>query len=132
MSRHVRAGNRRDAREYRNRMESRTRTRSIAAVKKEDLLWVYDLMVRAREMDEAEIRLRRQGAFQFQLSCSGHEAVQAVAAKLLRPGKDWFYPYYRDRTFVYGIGMSPADLFRQPLGKRTDPSSGGRQMPMLK
>ena len=110
-------------------MESKTRTHSIAAVKKEDLIWVYDLMVRAREMDEAEIRLRRQGAFQFQLSCSGHEAVQVVAAKLLRPGKDWFYPYYRDRTFVYGLGMSPADLFRQPLGKRTDPSSGGRQMP---
>ena len=110
-------------------MESKTSVHSIAAVKKEDLLWVYDLMVRARELDEAEIRLRRQGAFQFQLSCSGHEAIQAVAAKLLRPGKDWFYPYYRDRTFVYGLGMTPADLFRQPLGKRTDPSSGGRQMP---
>ncbi|MCH2366267.1 MAG: thiamine pyrophosphate-dependent enzyme [Planctomycetes bacterium] len=110
-------------------MESKTRTRSIAAVKKEDLIWVYDLMVRAREMDEAEIRLRRQVAFQFQLSCSGHAADQDVAAQLLRPGKDWFYPYYRDRTFVYGLGRSPADLFRQPLGKRTDPSSGGRQMP---
>ena len=110
-------------------LQSKTRTQSIEAVKKEDLLWVYDLMVRARELDEAEIRLRRQGAFQFQLSCSGHEAIQAVAAKLLKPGKDWFYPYYRDRTFVYGLGMTPADLFRQPLGKRTDPSSGGRQMP---
>ncbi len=110
-------------------MESKTSVHSRATVKKEDLLWVYDLMVRARELDEAEIRLRRQGAFQFQLSCSGHEAIQAVAAKLLRPGKDWFYPYYRDRTFVYGLGMTPADLFRQPLGKRTDPSSGGRQMP---
>ncbi len=110
-------------------MESKTSVHSTATVKKEDLLWVYDLMVRARELDEAEIRLRRQGAFQFQLSCSGHEAIQAVAAKLLRPGKDWFYPYYRDRTFVYGLGMTPADLFRQPLGKRTDPSSGGRQMP---
>jgi len=110
-------------------MESKTSVHSTATVKKEDLLWVYDLMVRARELDDAEIRLRRQGAFQFQLSCSGHEAIQAVAAKLLRPGKDWFYPYYRDRTFVYGLGMTPADLFRQPLGKRTDPSSGGRQMP---
>ena len=71
-------------------MESKTRTQAIEAVKKEDLLWVYDLMVRARELDEAEIRLRRQGAFQFQLSCSGHEAIQAVSAKLLKPGKDWF------------------------------------------
>ena len=68
-------------------MESKTRTQAIEAVKKEDLLWVYDLMVRARELDEAEIRLRRQGAFQFQLSCSGHEAIQAVSAKLLKPGK---------------------------------------------
>jgi 2-oxoisovalerate dehydrogenase E1 component len=86
-------------------------------------------MVLGREVDEAEARFRRQGRYLFQLSIAGHDAVQTVCARLLKPGHDWFFPYYRDRTFALGVGMSPEDIFRQGLGKAQDPSSGGRQMP---
>ena len=87
------------------------------------------LMLVGRALDEAETRLRRQGRTFFQLSCTGHEAVQAAAAMLLRPGRDWFYPYYRDRVLCLGLGVRPADMLLQSMGKSTDPSSGGREMP---
>jgi len=95
----------------------------------DDLVAIHRAIVFARELDDLEIKLRRQGRMLFQVSCAGHEAVQAVAAHLLDAKRDWFYPYYRDRTFALTLGMSPEDLLRQGLGKETDPSSGGRQMP---
>jgi len=93
------------------------------------LLKLYRLMVFARLMDEAEVRLRRQQKTYFEISCAGHEAIQAAAALLLRPGRDWFYPYYRDRVFCLGIGVRPVDMLLQSMGRATDPSSGGREMP---
>jgi 2-oxoisovalerate dehydrogenase E1 component len=86
-------------------------------------------MVTARLTDDAEVRLKQQGRTYFQISCAGHEAVQAAAALLLRPGEDWFYPYYRDRALAIGLGVTPRDMLLQAFGKAADPSSGGREMP---
>ena len=110
-------------------MTPKTRVRSGSALGSQQLLAIHEVMVLGREMDEAERRLRRQGRYLFQLSAAGHDAIQAVAAHLMRPGRDWFYPYYRDRTFCLGIGVPPRDLLRQGFAKASDPSSGGRQMP---
>src|SRR5262245_66339971 len=86
-------------------------------------------MYLARQVDEREILLKRQNKIFFQINGVGHEAVLAAAAKVLRPGSDWFYPYYRDRAFCLGLGMTAYEMFLSAVASSEDPNSGGRQMP---
>ena len=48
---------------------------------------------------------------------------------LMKPGHDWFFPYYREKAIAYALGMSPKDIFLHMLSREGDPSSNGRNMP---
>ena len=73
--------------------------------------------------------MQRQSRVYFEIAGAGHEALLLAVARSLRPGYDWFFPYYRDQALVLSLGVTPRDILLQAVGSSEDASSGGRQMP---
>ena len=90
---------------------------------------LFRIIYAARRIDDREITGKRQNKVFFQINGAGHEAIQAAAAVCLRPCRDWFFLYYRDRALAYGLGVTAEDMFLGSVGSRLDPATGGRQMP---
>ena len=97
---------------------------------KKQILEIYYKMALSRALDKKMLILLKQGKSFFHMGASGHEAAQLAASLVIKPGKDWSYPYYRDGAYCLGLGMTSREQLLSFLSKADDPNSGGRQMPM--
>jgi len=95
----------------------------------EEVVADFRLACTSRAIDDREISLQKQSRVFFQISGAGHEALLLGLARSLRPGHDWFFPYYRDLALMLGLGISPYELLLQAVGSAECRASGGRQMP---
>jgi 2-oxoisovalerate dehydrogenase E1 component len=94
----------------------------------EQLLQLYRWIYTSRRVDDIERKLKAQSRVYFQISGAGHEAVLAALGLMARPGVDWFWGYYRDRTLALSLGLSAKDMLYDAVGS-AEGTSGGRMMP---
>ena len=109
--------------------EEKKKSGTYQGLTRQQLIDAYRIMFTSRRVDDREILLKRQQKVFFQISGAGHEATGVAAAYVLKAGYDWFFPYYRDRALLLGLGATPYEMLLGAVGAVDDPSSGGRQMP---
>lgn len=87
-------------------------TANLPNLADEQLVDMYEWMVKMRLFDEKMLRMQRQGRIGTYAPFSGQEAAQIGSAYALRE-KDWVFPSYREMAacMVHGYPMEQAILY---------------------
>ncbi len=90
---------------------------------------VLEKMHLSRFLDKKmSILVKQNKGTTFFLSSQGHEMVGVVGGMSFIPKKDWVFPYYRDKSFVIGLGGSIEDIMTAFLAREGKNHSKGRMM----
>lgn len=89
---------------------------------------LYERMLTTYYVEERVKIFVKSGKCSFHASSRGHEKLQICMSLLLEPGRDWFFPYYREKALMVGLGMPLEDIFLGMLSREGDPNSNGRNM----
>jgi len=89
---------------------------------------LYEKMLYLYYVEERTKVFVKSNKCSFHASSRGHEKLQIGVSMLLEPGKDWFFPYYREKALMVGLGMPLEDIFLGMLSREGDPNSNGRNM----
>ena len=93
-------------------------------------LQIYDLMIRARVLEERLISMYKQGDGFFWIGGPGEEAFNVPLGLLVDKGQgvdhDYLHLHYRSSGTLLAMGGDPVDSLRQMRNTATDPYSKGR------
>jgi 2-oxoisovalerate dehydrogenase E1 component alpha subunit len=93
-------------------------------------LQIYDLMLRARLLEDRLITMYKQGDGFFWIGGPGEEAFSVPLGLLVDKGQgvdhDYLHLHYRSGGTLVAMGADPADAIRQMRNTVTDPYSRGR------
>jgi 2-oxoisovalerate dehydrogenase E1 component alpha subunit len=96
----------------------------------EQCLKIYDLMLRARLLEDRLITMYKQGDGFFWIGGPGEEAFNVPLGLLVDKGEgidhDYLHLHYRSTGTLLAMGADPADSLRQMKNTATDPYSRGR------
>ncbi len=96
----------------------------------EKCLQIYDLMLRARLLEERLITMYKQGDGYFWIGGPGEEAFNVPLGLLVNKGHgvdhDYLHLHYRSSGTLLAMGADPVDSLRQMKNAATDPYSKGR------
>jgi len=96
----------------------------------EAALQIYDLMLRARLLEERLITMYKQGDGYFWIGGPGEEAFNVPLGLLIDKGQgldhDYLHLHYRSSGTLLAMGADPIDSLRQMKNVATDPYSRGR------
>lgn len=98
--------------------------------RQEILQKIVQRTILARVFDQKAAVLSKQNkGGNFHLCNQGHEIIGVAGGIYLENPKYMSFPYYRDRGFALGKGVSAKELFASAMARGIDQHSGGRMMP---
>ncbi len=107
-----------------------TRPQPSGRLSAELCLHIYDLMLRARVLEERLITMYKQGDGFFWIGGPGEEAFNVPLGLLVDKGEgldhDYLHLHYRSSGTLLAMGADPVDSIRQMKNVVTDPYSKGR------
>ncbi len=103
---------------------------ALKVIPKAQILKMYELMLKARVLEERLIKIYKTGEAYFWIGSPGEEAFGVPLGMLSKKGQghkyDWFHMHYRATPTMVALGMPMIDSIRLIMNKKTDVCTGGR------